>query len=295
MSAVSTRTTALDDRVGALIEVLPWLARWHGCVVVLKLGGRAMDEPALLASFAQDVALLRYVGLRPVVVHGGGVQINAHLDRLGIEPEFAGGLRVTTPDTMEVVRMVLRGQVNGDVVGAINRHGPFAVGLSGQDAGLLTARRRTTAVDGSRLDVGLVGDVIAVDAALLRTLVDDRRVPVVATVAPTPDGAVLNVNADSAAAAIAAALGAAKLVMLTDVPGLLAEPDDPASVVPTITRREVDALLPSLADGMAPKMEACARAIRDGVASAHVVDGRVPHAVLLEVFTDEGVGTMVTP
>ncbi|HVE64780.1 MAG TPA: acetylglutamate kinase [Mycobacteriales bacterium] len=291
-------TSRVDGALGkahTLIEALPWLARLHGKVVVIKLGGHAMADPALQRAFAEDVVLLRYVGLRPVVVHGGGPQITAHLSQLGIESAFAGGLRITTPETMKVVRMVLVGQVNGDVVRLINAHGPFAVGLSGDDAGLFVAERRAATVKGRPVDVGLVGDIVAVQPAAVLALLDDGRIPVVATVAPTAAGEVLNVNADTAAAALAVALDAEKLVVLTDVEGLYADREDAASLISAISAAEVEELLPSLSAGMAPKMEGCARAVRGGVRRAHVLDGRVPHALLLEVFTDAGVGTMVLP
>ena len=301
MTATETRDrlTALA-KAATLVEALPWLARFHGAVVVLKYGGHAMTDPALQRAFAEDVVFLRYAGLRPVVVHGGGPQITAHLDRLGIESEFRGGLRVTTPEAMQVVRMVLVGQVNGDVVRLVNDHGPFAVGLSGEDGGLLTAERRTTMVGGEQVDLGLVGDVTEVDPGTVRALLADGRIPVVATVARGADGAPYNVNADSAAAAIAVALGAHKLVVLTDVEGLYASwpaegGGSPGDVVSEITASELERLLPTLSAGMAPKMEACLRAVRGGVPQAHVLDGRVPHAVLVEVFTDSGVGTMVLP
>ena len=300
MTGTETRDRlAALDKAATLVEALPWLARFHGAVVVLKYGGNAMTDPALQRAFAEDVVFLRYAGLRPVVVHGGGPQITAHLDRLGIVSEFRGGLRVTTPEAMEVVRMVLVGQVNGDVVRLVNDHGPFAVGLSGEDGGLLTARRRTSMVGGEEVDLGLVGDVTEVDPGTVRALLADGRIPVVATVARGADGAPYNVNADSAAAAIAVALGAQKLVVLTDVEGLYAswsaDGGDPGDVVSEITAAELEALLPGLSAGMAPKMEACLRAVRGGVPQAHVLDGRVPHAVLVEVFTDSGVGTMVLP
>ena len=301
MTATETRDrlTALA-KAATLVEALPWLARFYGAVVVLKYGGHAMTDPALQRAFAEDVVFLRYAGLRPVVVHGGGPQITAHLDRLGIESEFRGGLRVTTPEAMQVVRMVLVGQVNGDVVRLVNDHGPFAVGLSGEDGGLLTAERRTTMVGGEQVDLGLVGDVTEVDPGTVRALLADGRIPVVATVARGADGAPYNVNADSAAAAIAVALGAHKLVVLTDVEGLYASwpaegGGSPGDVVSEITASELERLLPTLSAGMAPKMEACLRAVRGGVPQAHVLDGRVPHAVLVEVFTDSGVGTMVLP
>jgi acetylglutamate kinase len=289
--------TALG-KAATLVEALPWLARFHGAVVVLKYGGHAMADPDLQRAFAEDVVFLRYVGLRPVVVHGGGPQITAHLDRLGIATEFRGGLRVTTPEAMAVVRMVLVGQVNGDVVRLVNDHGPFAVGMSGEDGGLLTAEPRTLLVEGEQVDLGLVGDVSAVDPGALRALLDDGRIPVVATVAGGPGGQSYNINADTAAAAIAIALRAQKLVVLTDVEGLYSSwsPEGtPGELVSEIDASELAALLPELSAGMAPKMEACLRAVRGGVPQAHVLDGRVPHAVLLEVFTDSGVGTMVLP
>jgi acetylglutamate kinase len=245
------------------------------------------------------VAFLRYAGIRVVVVHGGGPQINAQLDRLGIEPVFAGGLRVTTPETMDVVRMVLVGQVQRELVGLLNQHGPLAVGLSGEDARLFTARRRTAVVDGAPVDVGQVGDVESVEPAVVEGLVADGRVPVVASVSAGVDGTVYNVNADTAAAALAVALRAEKLVVLTDVAGLYARWPVPAGEEPelltTLSADELEDRLPALDAGMAPKMEAALRAVRGGVRAVHVLDGRVPHALLLEVFTDAGVGTMVVP
>lgn len=288
---------AAQAKAATLHEALPYLARFHGCTVVVKYGGHAMTDPVLAASFAADIVFLRYAGLRPVVVHGGGPQINAQLDKLGIEPEFAGGLRVTTPATMDVVRMVLVGQVQREVVGLLNLHGPFAVGLSGEDGQLFTAVRRAAIVDGEPVDIGLVGDIAAVEPGVVLSLLDDGRIPVVSSVARGFDGqgrpCVYNVNADTAAAALAVALQAEKLVVLTDVEGLYA--DWPASdeVISALSADELEVLLPSLASGMVPKMEACLRAVRGGVPSAHVLDGRVPHAVLLEIFTDEGIGTMV--
>jgi acetylglutamate kinase len=297
VTTVADRSAALA-KAATLVEALPWLARFHGAVVVLKYGGHAMSDPALQRAFAEDVVFLRYVGLKPVVVHGGGPQITAHLDRLGIPTEFRAGLRVTTPEAMQVVRMVLVGQVNGDVVRLVNDHGSFAVGLSGEDGGLMTAEPRTLVVEGEEVDLGLVGDVVSVDPGALRALLDDGRIPVVATVATGPGGQSYNINADTAAAAIAVALQAQKLVVLTDVEGLYASwsPDGAAGeLVSEITATDLAALLPELSAGMAPKMEACLRAVRGGVPQAHVLDGRVPHAVLLEVFTDSGVGTMVLP
>jgi len=284
-------------KAATLVEALPWLERFHGRTVVLKYGGHAMTDPALAASFAADVVFLRYAGLRPVVVHGGGPQINAQLDKLGIEPKFAGGLRVTTPETMDVVRMVLVGQVQRDVVGLLNQHGPFAVGMSGEDAQLFTAEKRFAIVDGDEVDIGLVGDVVDVQAGAVTSLLDDSRIPVVSSVARgfDDDGSacVYNVNADTAAASLAVALGAEKLVVLTDVEGLFADWPNSDEVISALDADELEKLLPTLSSGMVPKMEACLRAVRGGVGSAHVLDGRVPHAVLLEIFTDEGIGTMV--
>jgi acetylglutamate kinase len=295
-----SRRAALT-KAGVLVEALPWLRRFHGAAVVLKYGGHAMTDPALQRAFAEDVVFLRYAGLRPVVVHGGGPQITAHLDRLGIRSEFQAGQRVTTPEAMEVVRMVLVGQVNGDVVRLVNDHGPFAVGLSGEDGGLLTAERRTVQVAGKEVDLGMVGDVVSVDPGTVHALLADGRIPVIATVARGLDGATYNVNADTAAAALAVALRAQKLVVLTDVDGLYAHWPPPESapavddVISEITASELAGLLPTLGAGMVPKMEACLRAVRGGVPQAHVLDGRLPHAVLLEVFTDAGIGTMVLP
>jgi acetylglutamate kinase len=282
-------------KASILVDALPWLARFHGKVVVVKYGGNAMTTPLLRQAFAEDIVFLRYAGLRPVVVHGGGPQITAHLNRLGIETEFRGGLRVTSPEAMKVVRMVLVGQVNGEIVHQINDHGSFAVGLSGEDAGLLTAERRTAVVDGEPVDIGQVGDVVAVDPSAVHALLDAGRIPIVATVARGGDGMSYNVNADTAAAAIAVALGAEKLVMLTDVEGLYSDWPTSGEVVSSISADDLSRLLPSLASGMVPKMEACLRAVEGGVSRAHVLDGRVPHALLLEVFTTEGVGTMVLP
>jgi acetylglutamate kinase len=382
-----TDAAAALAKAATLIEALPWLDRFHGQTVVIKYGGHAMTDEALRVAFAQDVVFLRYAGLRPVVVHGGGPQISAHLERLGMASTFAAGLRVTTPEMMDVVRMVLTGRVNRDVVGLINRHGPFAVGMSGEDANLFTATRRAAVVDGAAVDIGLVGEIDTVDAAALRVLLADGRVPVVSSVARGAGGEVYNVNADTAAAALAVALGAAKLVVLTDVEGLYRDwpaapgtdaPTPPAGsaaaragspapragsaapragsaaapagsaaapagsaappagsaappagsaappagsaarlagsaaapaagpsgngtmppqadVISVLTAADLERLLPGLSAGMIPKMEACLRAVRGGVPQAHVLDGRLPHSVLLEIFTDSGIGTMVVP
>jgi acetylglutamate kinase len=294
----TARGHAALPKAQTLVDALPWLARFHGRTVVIKYGGNAMADDALREAFAQDVVFLRYAGIKPVVVHGGGPQITAHLERLGVETRFAGGLRVTTPETMDVVRMVLVGQVNRDILGLINAHGPFAVGMSGEDAHLFTAVRRSAVVDGEEVDVGLVGDIVDVQPGAVRSLLDDGRIPVISSIAVGrgDDGrqVVYNVNADTAAAALAVAMGAEKLVVLTDVEGLYA--DWPASdeVISELDVDTLEKMLPSLSEGMIPKMEACARAVRGGVSRAHVIDGRVPHSLLLEVFTDEGVGTMVT-
>jgi len=280
-------------KAAALVEALPWLKSFSGRTVVVKYGGNAMTSPELQQSFAEDVVFLRYVGVRVVVVHGGGPQINAHLDRLGVVSEFRGGLRVTTPDTLQVVRMVLVGQVNSDVVGTINAHGPFAVGLSGEDAHLFTAERRDAVVNGEPVDIGLVGEVVDVQSQIVNALLDGGKVPVVATIARGGDGEVYNVNADTAAAALAVALGAEKLVVLTDVEGLYADWPASTDVLSSLTAAELELLLPGLVAGMVPKMEACLRAVQGGVPRAHVLDGRVPHSLLLELFTDEGIGTMV--
>ncbi|WP_433294831.1 acetylglutamate kinase [Actinoplanes sp. CA-030573] len=283
------------DKAEVLIEALPWLERFHGATVVIKYGGNAMINPSLQAAFAADVVFMRYVGIKPVVVHGGGPQISRMLNKLGIESEFRGGLRVTTPEAVDVVRMVLVGQVGRELVGLINKHGPFAVGLSGEDARLFTAVRRTATIDGEQVDIGQVGDVDKVDISGIEDLIRAGRIPVVASVAPDADGVVHNVNADTAAAALAEALGARKLVVLTDVPGLYTNWPDTSSLTTRIDADDLEKLLPRLEAGMVPKMEACLRAVRGGVPAAHVVDGRVAHSTLLEVFTPEGIGTMVVP
>ncbi|HEY4419013.1 MAG TPA: acetylglutamate kinase [Pseudonocardia sp.] len=289
------RLKRATEKAGVLAEALPWLQRFHDQIVVVKYGGNAMIDEDLKQAFAQDMMFLRLAGIHPVVVHGGGPQITAMLNRLGLQAEFRGGLRVTTPETIDVVRMVLVGQVGRELVGLINQHGPYAVGLSGEDAGLFRAERRTALVGGEPVDIGLVGDVVEVNPDAVLDIVEAGRIPVVAGVAPDENGTVYNINADSAAAALASALGAAKLVVLTDVEGLYANYPDPESVISALTADELEPMLPELESGMAPKMEACLRAVRGGVGRAHVIDGRVPHSVLLEVFTSEGVGTMVIP
>jgi len=290
-------TTALDvalDKAATLAEALPWIARFHGQTVVVKYGGNAMVDGDLRQAFAQDIIFLRYAGVRVVVVHGGGPQISDMLTRLGIESRFAGGLRVTSPEAMNVVRMVLVGQVGRELVGALNQHGPFAVGLSGEDAGLFTAARTSAVVDGKQHDLGLVGDVVSVRPEAVRDLMEAGRIPVVATVAPDEDGVVHNVNADTAAAVLAVALHAVRLVVVTNVAGLFRDHPTNTDVIESIDSRELAGMLPTLAGGMIPKMGACLRAVEGGVSSASVIDGRVPHSLLLELLTDQGVGTMVT-
>jgi acetylglutamate kinase len=290
----SKRREAATAKADTLIEALPWLDRFHGEIVVIKYGGHAMTDEDLRAGFAQDLVFLRYAGLRPVVVHGGGPQVTEFLDRLGIESTFTAGLRVTTPETIDVVRMVLAGKVNKDIVGMVNRYRPFAVGLSGEDANLFTAERKLAVVDGEAVDIGLVGDIVETDPGAVKALINDGRIPVVSSVARGENGETFNVNADTAAAALAVSLGAAKLVVLTDVEGLYRDWPASTEVISQITARELEAILPSLSAGMIPKMEACLTAVRGGVPQAHVLDGRLKHAVLLEIFTDSGIGTMVS-
>ncbi|HEY2428063.1 MAG TPA: acetylglutamate kinase [Acidimicrobiales bacterium] len=295
MTASADRTRA-HDKAAVLVEALPYISRWQDRVVVVKYGGNALagavgdgGEAAALAAFASDVVLMRSVGMRPVVVHGGGPQIGALLARLGKRSEFVGGLRVTDAETLDVVRMVLLGQVNPDLVAAINVHGPMAVGLSGSDSRLLTTRTADPAL-------GFVGDVAAVDPAFIHRLIDQRLIPVVATIGADEDGQAHNVNADTAAGAIARAVGAAKLIFLTDVEGLRSDAGDPGSVLSAVTVDQVGSMIASgaITAGMIQKVEACVAAVRGGVGQAHILDGRVPHALLLEIFTDEGVGTMIT-
>jgi acetylglutamate kinase len=286
-----------QSKAQTLVEALPWLERFRGALVVVKYGGNAMTHDALKAAFAQDIVFLRYAGLRPVVVHGGGPQIAEMLGRLGLESEFKGGLRVTTPEVMDVVRMVLTGQVGRELVGLINQHGPLAVGLSGEDAALFGARRRGAEVGGELVDIGLVGDVETVNPSAVRDILEAGRIPVVSTVAPDldADGQVLNVNADTAAAALAVALEAHKLVVLTDVEGVYSDWPDPDSLLSELSVSGARALIGDVDAGMIPKLEACVRAVEGGVPQAHVIDGRQPHSLLLEVFTSEGIGTMIVP
>ncbi|WP_289782090.1 acetylglutamate kinase [Streptomyces phaeoluteigriseus] len=267
----------------------------RGSVVVVKFGGNAMVDADLRRTFARDVVELWRAGLRPVVVHGGGPQISAMLDRLGLETRFEAGLRVTTPETMDVVRMVLTGRVQRELVGHINAHGPFAVGMTGEDAHTMTAVRRAARVDGRPVDIGLVGDIVEVDPAVVRTLLEQGHIPVVSPVARGADGQVYNVNADLAASALAVALHAERLVVLTDVAGLYADWPHSTDVIERLTADALEKLLPGLASGMLPKMEGCLRAVRGGVRRAQVLDGRVPHAVLRGALGETGPGTTVVP
>jgi acetylglutamate kinase len=288
--------SALPTQVKAevLAEALPWLKQLHGKIVVVKYGGNAMTDDTLRHAFAADMAFLRNCGIHPVVVHGGGPQITAMLRRLGIDKgDFKGGFRVTTPEVLDVARMVLFGQVGRELVNLINAHGPYAVGITGEDAQLFTAVRRSVTVDGVATDIGLVGDVDKVNTAAVLDLIAARRIPVVSTLAPDADGVVHNINADTAAAALAEALGAEKLLMLTDVEGLYTSWPDRDSLVSEIDTASLAQLLPTLEAGMIPKVEACLRAVTAGVPSAHVIDGRVKHCVLVELFTDAGTGTKV--
>ncbi|MEE1939115.1 acetylglutamate kinase [Streptomyces sp. TRM 70361] len=293
---MSTRRHKALPKAQILIEALPWLTRHHGKTVVIKFGGNAMVDEDLKAAFAQDVVFLRHAGLKPVVVHGGGPQISAHLDKLGLVSEFKAGLRVTTDEAMDVVRMVLAGQVQRELVGLLNRHGPLAVGMTGEDAHTMTATKRYARIDGERVDIGRVGEITEVDAGAVQALLDDGRIPVISSIARSADdGHVYNINADTAAAALAAALGAETLMVLTDVEGLYEDWPNSDDVISRLTASELERLLPDLASGMVPKMEGCLYAVRNGVRTARVIDGRVQHSILLEIFTDEGIGTMVVP
>ena len=300
---MTTTTHALDHEQAAakaqvLIESLPWLKKFRDAIMVIKFGGNAMIDDALLAAFAEDVVYLRHTGIRPVIVHGGGPQISDMLNRLGIESEFKGGYRVTTPEAMSVVRMVLTGKVNPELVDEINAHGPLAAGTTGEDAGLFIGRRRPPiVVDGEQVDLGLVGDVVDVRVEPVLALLEAGLIPVVSSIAPDVDrpGDSLNVNADAAASALAVALGAEKLVILTDVAGLYANWPDRDSLVSSITAADLERLLPELESGMIPKMRACLDAVQGGVPKAAIIDGREPHSVLLEIFTERGIGTEVTP
>lgn len=288
-----TAAVSVELRAQVLADALPWLTALHNQIVVIKYGGNAMTDDTLRHAFAADMVFLRNCGIYPVVVHGGGPQITAMLQRLGIPGDFKGGFRVTTPEVLEVARMVLFGQVGRELVNMINAHGPYAVGITGEDARLFTAVRRQVSVDGVSTDIGLVGDVQQVNATAVSDLIAAGRIPVVSTLAPDAEGVVHNINADTAAAALAGALGAAKLLMLTDVAGLYTRWPDRDSLVSEIDTDTLTQLLPTLEAGMIPKIEACLRAIAAGVPSAHIIDGRVEHCVLAELFTAAGVGTKV--
>jgi acetylglutamate kinase len=278
------------EKAAVLVEALPYIRRFAGRTVVVKYGGNAIAGGKDLALFAEDVVLMHAVGMRPVVVHGGGPQISDLMGRLGKVPEFRDGLRVTDAETVDIARMVLRGQVNPQVVSAINLHGPLAVGVSGDDAGLLEATARDP-------ELGFVGDISRVNPSILQRLLNEDLIPVVATVASDASGQTYNINADTVAGAIAEALGAEKLVYLTDIEGLRRDVDDADSLIRQTTADELDALMAdgTLAGGMIPKIASCVHAVRNGVARAHILDGRVPHVLLLEIFTDSGIGTMVHP
>jgi acetylglutamate kinase len=278
-----------------LIESLPWLQKFHGKVVVVKFGGNAMVDAELQKAFAEDMAYLRWVGIRPVVVHGGGPQISARLAELGIESEFRGGFRVTTDETITVVRDVLREQISAQLAELIQDAGAETVIMSGEDGNLFRAEKTTLETDEGLVDIGLVGEVTQVNPRIVLEALEAGRVPVVSTVAPTTGGELLNVNADLAAAALAVALGAEKLMVLTDVPGLYSDWPNRDSLVSEITAEELDELLPTLESGMIPKMQSCLKAVQGGVPTAHVIDGRTPHSILLEIFTVTGVGTIVLP
>jgi acetylglutamate kinase len=284
-----TARAAAEARAAVLVEALPYIQRFRGRVVVVKYGGNAMVDPTLASSFAEDVVLMHSVGIRPVVVHGGGPQISDLMERLGKVPEFRDGHRVTDAETVDIARMVLVGKVNRDIVGAINVHGPIAVGVSGEDAGLIRAEARHP-------DLGFVGDVEAVNPSILERLLAEDLIPVVSTIGADASGQAYNINADAVAGALAEALDAEKVIYLTDVEGLLADLDDPSSLISRIDAKALQSIVDegSLTGGMIPKMAACVHAVAGGVGSAHLLDGRLPHVVLLELFSDAGVGTMIT-
>ena len=287
--------TVAAIKAKTLIESLPWLQKFHGKVVVVKFGGNAMVDAELQKAFAEDMAYLRWVGIRPVVVHGGGPQISARLAELGIQSEFRGGFRVTTDETISVVRDVLREEISAELAELIQAAGAETVVMSGEDANLFRAEKTTLETEEGPVDIGLVGEVTQVNPRIVLEALEAGRVPVVSTVAPTTGGELLNVNADLAAAALAVALGAEKLMVLTDVPGLYSDWPNRDSLVSEITAQELDELLPSLESGMIPKMQSCLKAVQGGVPTAHVIDGRTPHSILLEIFTVTGVGTIVLP
>ena len=293
-SALQSLTS--EARAHVLAEALPWLQHYRDKIVVVKYGGNAMIDESLKEAFAADMVFLRTVGAKPVVVHGGGPQISAMLKRLDLDGgDFVGGFRVTTPDILDVVRMVLFGQVGRDLLGKINSHGPYAVGTSGEDAGLFTAKRRLVDVDGEPTDIGLVGTITDVNPSAVMDIIEAGRIPVVSGIAPGADGNVYNINADEAAGALAAAIGAERLVVLTNVEGLYTDWPDKDSLLSKIKADDLEAMMPNLDTGMIPKMGACLTAVNGGVKAAHVIDGRIAHSVLLELLTMGGIGTMVLP
>jgi acetylglutamate kinase len=278
----------LKDKAQILVEALPYIRAFFGKTIVIKYGGAAMTEKALKTQFAEDVVLMKYVGMNPVIVHGGGPQISGMMKRLGKEPKFVKGVRVTDAETMEIVEMVLGGTINKEIVSLINRHGGKGVGLTGKDGALIQARPMKSEGE----EMGQVGDVKAIDPQILRTLEEGRFIPVISPVGADEEGRSYNINADLAAGKIASALSAEKLLILTDVPGIL---DDKGKLLPTLSRKEVQRLIKKgvISKGMLPKVEAALSTIEGGVRKAHIIDGRVPHALLLEIFTDEGVGTEI--
>ncbi|MEO8107675.1 MAG: acetylglutamate kinase [Actinomycetes bacterium] len=291
--APSTPHQTAAAKASTLADALPCIERLSGATVVVKYGGNAMADPVLQQSFAADMAFLLRVGIRPVVVHGGGPQISHMLDRLGVKSRFVDGLRVTTPEAMDIVRMVLTGQVQRQVVSLINAHGPLAVGISGEDAHLFNARRRSTGNGEEAVDLGQVGDLVSVNAGFVRTVLDDGLIPVISSVARGDDGDTYNINADTAAAALAVELGAPKLVVLTDVPGVYARWPDTSEIISQMSTAQLQELIPSASLGMIPKLTACLSAVQNGVHQAHILDGRVEHAVLIEVLIGAGIGTLI--
>lgn len=284
----------LVEKAKVLIEALPYIRSFYGKTIVIKYGGKAMVQSDLKDSFAQDVVLMKYIGMNPVIVHGGGPQINSMMERLGLEPKFVKGIRVTDSATLEIVEMVLGGVINKEIVTLINRHGGRAVGLTGKDGGLIQARKVSASVDPGESDLGLVGEVDSVDPQLLKNLDQDRFIPVIAPLGADREGRTFNINADVVAGAVAAAIRAEKLLLLTDVAGIL---DDGGRLVPTLSRKDALRLVKQgvLKEGMLPKVHAALGAVEAGVSKAHIVDGRVPHCLLLEIFTDKGIGTEITP
>jgi acetylglutamate kinase len=285
---IETRTYAPEQRAEALVEALPYIKQFRDSVIVVKYGGSAMADPGLATTFAEDIVLLRSVGLKPVVVHGGGPQIGIHLEKLGKETRFQDGLRVTDAETLDVVRMILVGKIGRDIVGAINVHGAFAVGLSGEDGGLITAAPQDESL-------GLVGKIVSIQPGIIERLLAENMIPVISTIGSDLNGQAYNINADTVAGALAAALHAEKVIYLTDVPGLLEDPSDPDSLISNASVSQIEKMLDTsaISSGMIPKVRACIDAVRAGTSSAHMLDGTIPHVLLLELLTDAGIGTMV--